>query len=354
MLDPLRLTGDAYADIEALRRWLDADDEQRLLIETSGSTGTPKRALLSRDAVLASAEASAFRLRGSGAWVLALPSSYVAGANVIVRSLFAGYEPTVLDEHGLAWAVTEAELRGGRGSAFVSLVPTQLARALDNGADRQALASAHTVLLGGGPIDPALRTRAEEAGVHVVATYGSSETSGGCVYDGYPLDGVELALTEEGRIRVRGPVLFDGYLDDPGLTAETLVDGWYVTSDLGSIDADGRLTVLGRVDDMVISGGVKVPTPAVARRLVEHPAVVAAEVVGVPDDEWGQAVVAVVATPGLASTPALRLHEVRTWVSAVHPRTWAPRRLVVLEELPLLPNGKVDRQAIRALAEAAA
>lgn len=354
MLEPLRLTGDAYADIAALREWLDADDERCLVIETSGSTGTPKRALLSRDAVLASAEASAFRLRGSGPWVLALPSSYVAGVNVIVRSLFAGYEPVVLDDHGLAWAITEAEMRGGRGSSFVSLVPTQLARALDDGATRQALAgSVHTVLLGGGPIDPDLRQRAEEVGIHVVATYGSSETAGGCVYDGYPLDGVRLDLGDDGRIRIAGPVLFDGYLGDPALTAQTLVDGWYVTSDLGELASDGRLAVLGRVDDMVISGGVKVPAPAVARRLVEHPGVAAAEVVGVPDPEWGQAVAAVVATPGLASMPALRLREVREWVAAVHPRSWAPQRLIVLEELPLLPNGKVDRQAVRALAEAA-
>ncbi|MDO7868611.1 AMP-binding protein [Nocardioides jiangxiensis] len=351
---PLRLSGDAYADIDALRRWMDGTDEQRLLIETSGSSGTPKRVLLSREAMLASAEASAFTLRASGPWVLALPSSYVAGVNVIVRSLFAGYEPTVVDEHGLGWAITGAEARDHTAPVFLSLVPTQLARALDNGAERQALArSVHTVLLGGGPIDPVLRARAEEAGIRVVATYGASETSGGCVYDGYPLDGIELGLTDDDRIRIRGPVLFDGYLDDPALTAETLVDGWYLTSDLGTLAEDGRLSVLGRVDDMLISGGVKVPAPVVARRLCEHHAVAAAEVVGVEDPEWGQAVVAVVATPGLASMPAMTLLEARSWVAAAHPRTWAPRRLVVVEELPLLTNGKVDRQAVRALAEAA-
>ena len=107
----------------------------------------------------------------------------------------------------------------------------------------------------------------------MVATYGSSETCGGCVYDGVPLDGVEIDVDghEDGRIRIRGPVLFDGYDGDPELTAATLVDGWFVTSDLGRVD-DGRLRVLGRVDDVVISGGVNVPTPAVARRLrAEHP-----------------------------------------------------------------------------------
>ena len=177
--------------------------------------------------------------------------------------------------------------------------------------------------------------------MRVVATYGSSETSGGCVYDGVPLDGVEVD-TEEGRIRIRGPVLFDGYDGDPGLTAEALVDGWFVTSDVGSVE-DGRLRVLGRVDDVVISGGVNVPTPAVARRLREHPDVDAVEVTGVDDPEWGQRVVAFV-------VGRLTLDEARDWVAAEHPRTWAPRDLVVLDALPMLDTGKVDRLRLRALA----
>jgi O-succinylbenzoic acid--CoA ligase len=197
------------------------------------------------------------------------------------------------------------------------------------------------VLLGGGPIDAALRLRAAEAGVNVVATYGSAETAGGCVYDGYALDGVALKIDTDGRVRIAGPTLFDGY-DDPVLTAEVLVDGWFLTSDAGRLDEDGRLHVLGRLDDMVVTGGVNVPAPAVAARLREHPSVQAVEVLGVPDEEWGNRVVAFV-------VGSLSADEARDWVGEKHPRSWAPRQLVTLDAIPLLPNGKADRLALRGL-----
>lgn len=343
----LRLSGDPHADIAALRIWLDASEPEPLVIETSGSTGAPKRALLSRDALLSSASGSTARLGALGPWLLALPSTYVAGVNVVVRSLLAGHLPVVVaDQGGIAAAAVA--MPGG----FVSLVPTQLARLLEEPAGRAALSGLHTVLLGGGPVPPGLRERTADAGVRVVATYGSSETAGGCVYDGYPLEGVTVSLTPESRIRIAGPVLFDGYQDDPELTAQALGPDGFLTSDLGRLHPDGRLEVLGRADDVLITGGVKVPAPAVVRRLLEHPAVVAAEVVGIDDPEWGQAIVAVLATPGLASMSALTLGEVRDWVGGACPRPWAPRHLVVVDALPLLPNGKVDRLAVRALAEA--
>lgn len=334
MTEPLFLSGEPYADIAALRHWLQAEDDQRLVIETSGSTGQPKRVLLSRSAVLASAGASA-RAMGHGPWVLTLPSSYVAGVNVIVRSLLAGHDPVVAQD-GL-WAP---------GPRFASFVPTQLARF---GRDADAVARLQEldcILVGGGPVDPMVMAQVRSWGVGVHATYGASETVGGCIYDGRPLPGVELGLTDDGRIKIAGPMLFDGYLDDEVLTAETLVDGWFITSDLGEIREDGRLRVLGRADDMVISGGVKVAAPAVARRLREHPDVHAAEVVGVRDLEWGERVVAVI-------EGALSLDQARDWVADVHPRTWAPRAVVAVEHLPLLANGKVDRGVVRALAEEA-
>lgn len=331
----LRLTGDAPADVAALRDWLAAGDPPPLLVETSGSTGVPKRVVLPREAVVASARASAERLGGEGPWSLALPSAYVAGVQVVVRSLLAGHEP-ILGAGSVADAVA-------RGARFTSLVPTQLHRLLEDPAESAALASLHTVLLGGGPIDPALRSRARVAGVPVVATYGASETAGGCVYDGLPLTGVLVDVELEGRIRIGGPTLFSGYDGDQSLTRETLVDGWFLTPDAGSLDDDGRLTVLGRLDDVVVSGGVKVPAPAVRARLLRHEAVAAAEVLGVPDREWGQRVVAFVVGP-------LTLLEARGWVAAAHPRTWAPRQVVRLDALPLLANGKVDREALRRLA----
>ncbi|WP_343906834.1 AMP-binding protein [Nocardioides aquiterrae] len=312
--------------------WLAADDPDPWVVETSGSTGTPKRVLLSRAAVLASVHASARRLGGSGRWLLALPPSYVAGLQVICRSLVAGHEPVVLEDDFAAAA---------RRADYVSLVPTQLHRLLDTDAD--ALRSFRTVLLGGGPIDAALRQRAADAGVRIVATYGSAETAGGCVYDGVPLDGVGVAIGDDGRIRIGGPVLFDGYAGDPARTAEVLVDGWFLTSDAGRLDADGRLHVLGRLDDIVVSGGVNVPAAAVAARLREHPAVRGAEVLGVPDEEWGNRVVAFVVGD-------LSPDEARDWVGEQHPRSWAPRQLVRLDAIPMLDNGKPDRIALRDLA----
>jgi O-succinylbenzoic acid--CoA ligase len=328
-------TGDAARDVDAVETWLADGDPDPLVVATSGSSGAPKRVVLPREAVLASAAVSAARLGGAGPWLLALPSSYVAGLNVVVRSLVAGHRPLVLGDRTPAQVAADG--------AFLSVVPTQLHRWLDSADDAAALARLHTVLVGGGPVDPALRSRAADAGVRVVATYGSAETCGGCVYDGLPLDGVGLALAADGRVRISGPTLFSGYLDDEEATRAALVDGWFVTSDAGRLDEDGRLSVLGRVDDMVVSGGVNVPAAAVAARLREHPAVTAAEVVGVPDAEWGNRVVAVV-------EGALSLADARDWVAVRHPRAWAPREVVVVPTLPMLANGKVDRLAVRDLA----
>ncbi|MFC7502366.1 AMP-binding protein [Nocardioides sp. CPCC 206347] len=343
--------------VAGLRSWLfEGDTSTRaLVVETSGSTGVPKRVLLTREALLASVHASAARLGATGPWVLAVPPTFVAGVQVVARSLVAGHDPVLLGEAG--WP---------EGSGwFVSLVPTQLTRMLDTPDDLSALRRAHTVLLGGGPIGPALRARAAAAGVHVVATYGSAETAGGCVYDGLPLDGVAIALGEGGRIRIAGPTLFTRYVDQPDLTRETLVDGWFLTSDAGRIDEDGRLVVIGRIDDVIVSGGLNVPGPAVAERLLAHPSVAEAEVLGVPDPEWGNRVVAFLSlVEEVAQRPSRSLVEevaqrpsrdlqttLRDWVAETHPRAWAPRQFVVLDEIPLLPNGKPDRQGLLSLVE---
>ena len=332
-MEPIRPLGTVAQVTATLRAWLAADDEQRLIVETSGSSGAPKQVVLSRAALVASAASTTRRLGGEGQWVLKLPPTYIAGVQVLSRSLIAGADPVEDWPDGDGW--------------FTSLVPTQLHRALDDPAELAALQRAHTILLGGGPIDPALRVRAREEGLKVVATYGSAETAGGCVYDGMPLDGVAVALAPDGRIRIAGPTLFDEYAGDPELTRETLRDGWFHTSDAGRFDEDGRLQVLGRVDDLVISGGVNVPTVAVAARLREHPDVRDAAVVGVQDPEWGQRVIALVVGP-------LDTDAARDWVAERHPRSWAPREVIHLDEIPQLPNGKPDRQALQRLAAGAA
>ena len=225
-------------------------------------------------------------------------------------------------------------------SRYLSLVPTQLHRHTGNAHDVAALSRFDAVLVGGAPLRPRDRAEAEHMGIRVVQTYGMSETCGGCVYDGVPLDGVAVKVDRDGQVLLGGPVLFDGYDGDPGRTAEVLRDGWFRTDDLGRLDDDGRLQVTGRVDDVVISGGVKVPPGSVERMLAEHPSVHAVAVVGVPDPEWGERVVAVVATRDGAVT----LDDLR---DLVVPRSWAPRRMLAVDALPLLPNGKPDRLTVR-------
>jgi o-succinylbenzoate---CoA ligase len=340
-LRPVR--GTPYEVLALLRAWESVEGEpEPLVIETSGSTGTPKRVVLSRRAMRASARATESRLGGPGQWLLNLPATYVAGVQVLFRSVLAGTTPVLLDEH-TSFAAATAAMDGGR--RYVSLVPTQLGRMLGSPRDVQALRTFDTVLVGGAAVEQSLRRVAADAGVRVVATYGMSETCGGCVYDGMPLDGVAVAIGRDGTVRIAGPVLFDGYDGQPGETAEVMQGQWFLTSDLGRLDDDGRLHVLGRVDDVIVSGGMNVPAGAVARRLREHPWVATAEVVGAPDPEWGRRVVAVVVPQGRArDLPALE--DLRNWVSQRHPREWAPKQLVRAQEIPLLPNGKVDRLAL--------
>lgn len=334
------MTGSADAVTTLLTHWLLADDPRPLQIATSGSTGEPKRVALPRSAIEASVHATHAFLGGPGQWLLTLPPTYVAGVQVLARSLLAGERPVLADRF--------PDLAGAVGAMtcvrrYGSLVPTQLVRALEVPADRDALASLDGVLLGGARLDPAVRRRAEDAGIRVVATYGMTETAGGCVYDGRPLPGVEVRIDDEGRVWLRGPMLAEGYVGDPARTARTFVDGWYRTDDLGELTADAHgplLRLLGRADDVINSGGVKVAAAAVAARLREHPAVAAAEVLGVPDPEWGERVVAHVVGD-------LDLAAARDWVAAVHPRTWAPQILRHHDALPLLANGKIDRMRLR-------
>lgn len=332
-----------------LRDWEAADpDPGPLVIQTSGSTGRPKQVVLSRAAMRASASATLARIGGPGQWLLNLPATYVAGVQVLFRSVLAGTTPVLLDDHPDFPAATRAMDAPRR---YVSLVPTQLTRMLASPREADALRTFDTVLVGGAAVEQSLRRAAADAGVHVVATYGMSETCGGCVYDGVPLDGVAVAVGRDGTVRIAGPVLFDGYDGRPGDTAEVMEGRWFITSDLGRLDEDGRLQVLGRADDVIVTGGVNVPAGAVARRLREHPWVGSAEVVGVPDAEWGQAVIAVIVPrAGGAARNAPALDDLRNWVSQVHPREWAPKRLVWAQEIPLLANGKVDRLAVERMA----
>jgi O-succinylbenzoic acid--CoA ligase len=336
--------------LDLLRPWVVGDDTNAVVVRTSGSTGEPKDVVLSRDAVLASARATHARLGGPGRWLLALPVTGVAGLQVLVRSLLAGADPVLLDDHADLEAAVGALVGGGPGRAYTSLVPTQLHRLA--GAGRlEVLAPLDAVLLGGAATDPDLLARARGAGVTVVRTYGMSETSGGCVYDGVPLDGVRVRLVDvgpdgTGRVQLAGPVLFDGYGDEPRTGT------WFDTADLGRLDADGVLSVVGRADDVVVTGGVNVPLPAVERALRALAEVHDAAVAGVPDAEWGTRVVAVVVPADATCLDGVRPDALRDALEdAGLPRTWAPRDVVLVDAVPLLPGGKVDRLAVRRLAD---
>jgi O-succinylbenzoic acid--CoA ligase len=328
----------------------DETDPTALVVATSGSTGEPKGALLQASALRASAGATQDRLGGPGQWLLALAPHHVAGVQVLVRSLLAGTVPVRLDLTARFTAdgfASAARLLDGAPDLrrYTALVPTQLVRLLEAGGEAlEQLASFDAVLLGGAAATPALLARAAAAGVHVVTTYGMSETCGGCVYDGLPLDGVGVDVGD--RIRLGGAVVARGYRGRPD-AAQFAVENdtrWFTTDDVGVLDGD-RLTVLGRADDVITTGGVKVAPQAVEAVVAHVDGVRECLVVGLPDDEWGQRVVALLVGDVLPS-----LETVRRAVSDRLGAAAAPRDLVPVDALPAKALGKPDRAAAARLA----
>jgi O-succinylbenzoic acid--CoA ligase len=314
-----------------------------VIITTSGSTGEPKGVELSAAALSHSARAALARIgaRPADRWLLCLPLAHVAGLQVLVRSLLGGTEPVT------AAAATAAALAAS-GCAHVSVVPTQLARLLDEPGGAAALAGFSSVLVGGAAAAAALLDRARSAGVNAVTTYGMSETCGGCVYDGVPLDGVRVRSDDEGRLRICGPVLMNRYFGRPDLTAAALVAGEdgaeFVTSDLGWVD-DGRVLIRGRADDVINSGGHKVIPGEVAAALAGCPGVREVVVVGRPDPIWGERVTAVVVPDDPSDPPGLEL--LRIHVRETLPRYACPSEVVLTETIPVLPSGKPDLAALK-------
>lgn len=325
-----------------------------LHVGTSGSTGTPKTARLTARALRASAASTLAVLGGPGQWLLATPATHIAGIQVLVRSALAGIEPVVIEPGPFTvdrFVAAAARLQHER--RYASLVPTQVNRLLDAPAGRDALAGLTAVLVGGAAVPQTLRDRARAAGVTVVATYGMSETAGGCVYDGVPLPGSGMRIADPdehgvGAVELTGPTLADGYVDQPQLTAAAFRTDpdrtrWFRTDDLGRID-DGVLTVLGRRDDVINTGGLKV-----APHLVEDavhaalPALGEAVVVATADPTWGQAVTLVVVGE---EPPALE--DVRAALRAHLPAHALPTRVAAVARIPRLGPGKPDRRTLRA------
>jgi O-succinylbenzoic acid--CoA ligase len=329
-----------------------------LVIETSGSTDAPKQVMLGTDALLASAAATSVALGGPGQWLLALPAHYIAGVQVLVRSIAAGTTPVVMPPghfDPVLFAATAALLT--EPLRYTSLVPVQLARLVDAAeSDRsvlEALRRFTAILVGGQAVPPVLVDRARGLGVRVVRTYGSSETAGGCVYDGVPIGNTRARISMidgSAQLELSGSVLAEGYLGDPDRTADRFISEhgvrWYRTGDLGEVNAEtGKVAVLGRADNVIISGGEKVSLDAVERTVRSLSGFEEAVVVPGDDPIWGQVPVLVVSAGRRVPT----LHAAREAVASVLGNTARPARLVTVPVMPLLTSGKPDRQALRGL-----
>ncbi|MDR2347849.1 MAG: AMP-binding protein, partial [Bifidobacteriaceae bacterium] len=356
---------DAVHDVPAL------PPQAAVAVATSGSTGLARYVALSAAAVRASAAASAAALGGSGNWLLALSPRHIAGLNVAARAALAGAALVGLAPGPFtaeAFAAAAAALPGG--PRFTSLVPTQLRRVLAGPPEAiRALAAFTAVLVGGASLDPSLRALAGRAGVRLVETYGMAETCGGCVYDGRPLAGLEIALAGPGVIELSGPMLALGYAEagrpepgqpmpalggaEPGQTAPTGSGfferqgrRWFASSDLGRWEAAGggqrRLLVLGRTDNAITTGGHTIAAEAVEAALRELDEVADALVVGLPSAEWGSSVTAL-AVP--ADGAGLDLAALRGHVRARLGAAAAPRLAGLVSKLPQVAPGKPDRAA---------
>jgi o-succinylbenzoate---CoA ligase len=307
-----------------------------LVVATSGSTGGRRGVVLSRGAVHAAVAASLARTGAdhSDRWLCCLPLVHAAGLLVLARAEAAGARAVVHDRFDVA--AVAAALEGPAPPTQVSLVPTMLHRLLEAGVELRRL---RCILLGGARPTPELLDRARAAGAPVVTTYGMTETCGGVVYDGVPLDGVAVGLEPDGRILLSGPTLATGYADGGGLA----LDGeWLRTDDHGRWQADGRLDVRGRLDDVVVTGGENVDTAEVTRLLSALPNVAAAAVAGVPDPEWGERVEAWIVP---ATTPP-RLAEVAAYLAERVPPHAVPKRIHLVGHLPRTALGKLARPAL--------
>ncbi|WP_431866991.1 AMP-binding protein [Microbacterium paraoxydans] len=338
----------------------EVDDGIAAVIATSGSSGVPKRVALSGEALRASAEATAARI-GSGRWLLALPAGYVAGLQVMVRSILAGTEPTRIEGRFTPRAFAEATrsmrhvtTAGVLPALYTSLVPAQIATLLDASTEPGVLAALQAyeaILVGGQALPEPLRERAADLGVRLVRTYGSTETSGGCVYDCVPLDTVNVRAVD-GELRIAGPMLAEGYLGDPALTARTFVRDehgirWYRTGDLGLIE-DGVVRVHGRADNVIVSGGINISLDRVERIVRAVPGLHQAVVVAVDDERWGEASVIVAARgEALRRSESEQLAQAREAVAGEIGAHARPSRLILVDELDVLSSGKPDREAIR-------
>lgn len=329
-LRPARLLTDS-GEIE----WsgVPVSEETALVVPTSGTTGNPKGAELSHASLDWAARTSLERLgdAASGRWLCCLPLHHIAGLMTVLRGRLKGELPIIHDRFD------PDAIAGQTDASVLSLVPAALQKLMDAGVD---LSRFSAILLGGGPLPPDLLRKAADKNLKIVTTYGMTETCGGCVYDGLPLRGVGLKLAGE-QILLKGPMLFSRYRLEPGITESVLKDGWFHTADRGSLSDEGLLSVLGRLDDVIITGGENVSPEEVEKILSEHPSVQEAAVVGIPSQRWGQEIAAAVV---LRTGEDLDLEDLKTFFSSRGPEWMTPKKIRQVASLPKSPTGKVVRR----------
>lgn len=323
-------------------------DGTAVVVQTSGSSGVPKAVALSASALRASAEATHDALGGDGQWLVALPGHLISGLQMLVRGIVAGVAPAFLDgPFDPAELLARAEAMPHQ-CRYVSLVPVQLSRLLDlaeaDPVAAETLRGFDAILVGGQAIPAALRLRADALGARLRRSYGMTETSGGCVYDGLPIGGTRVRVLD-GEVQLAGPSLALGYVGDPDLTASRFVtDGgtrWYRTGDAGELDG-GALRVTGRLDRVIVSGGVNVSLDEVERTAREHPGWGSAVAVAFSHPEWGERIGLVVEPePGAADFERVRA-TIRDRLGPAAAPEWATET----EEMPRLAGGKPDLAAV--------
>ena len=339
-------------------------DDIAIICATSGSTGAPRGVMLSHQALDSSISGFTSRFGSDARWVVSMPVHRIAGIMVLARS-FINRNPHVVDPsvggavpfHAATFSATtkHAFSQSARDGLplMVSLVPTQIARLLDAGTVGIEALKAYDVILSGAAATPQpMLDRLRELNVNVVISYGMSETCGGCVFNGQPLDGVSVSLGSQtdddpGRIVISGPVLASGYRLRPDLDAVSFIDGRLQTHDVGRLDSRGYLHVLGRLDDVVIVGGVNVALSAVESAIRHHPDIVDVAVVDVADDLWGSLPIAYVVTKLPTAQKDLLTKQIKEQVANRIGRAATPRTVAFVDALPLLDSGKVDRLGLR-------
>jgi O-succinylbenzoic acid--CoA ligase len=307
------------------------------IVESSGSTGTPKRISISTNALLHAARAGQERLGPQGQWLLALPINFIAGQQVLVRSLLADAQPVIMNTAMpfTADAFLRSTLLMSHENRYTSLVPFQLAKLVAQAQSDEvllaALRSFRAIVVGGQSTPSELREKAIDLGLKVIISYGMTETAGGCVFDGIPLDGVRLKIAPDSRLLISGKTLAEDQ------------DDWIFTNDLAELSADGKLNIIGRADRVIISGGLKLSLERVEYLGSELAGVEEIAAVSLPDQSFGERVgIAYIGSPEVADDIANQLAHLLGPAGK-------PVRVIRVDKLPKLLTGKTDNRLVAQL-----